>query len=77
MRPLPLAQKKKLRKKDTTEDLSFLEREAAASAATDHGSRDARGALIEAEEAKREEAARLKEERYVNNPKFTPWTPRP
>lgn len=59
-----MLQKKKLRKKDAVEDLSFLEQEAAAgNAVADHGSRTARGALADAEAAKRDEAAGIKEER--------------
>lgn len=58
-----MLQKKKLRKKDAVEDLSFLEQEAAGNAVADHGSRTARGALADAEAAKRDEAARIKGER--------------
>ncbi|BDA45958.1 probable U4/U6.U5 tri-snRNP-associated protein 1 at N-terminal half [Coccomyxa sp. Obi] len=59
--------KKKLRKKDAMEDLSFLEAEAEAAAAagvTDHGSRGSRAGPAETAEAKREREAAIKEERY-------------
>ncbi|CAL8462106.1 g1637 [Coccomyxa elongata] len=59
--------KKKLRKKDAMEDLSFLEAEAemaAAAGVTDHGSRGSRAGPAETAEAKREREAAIKEERY-------------
>ena len=56
--------KKKLRKKDAAEDLSFLEEEAAATAAgADHGSRAARGAIADTQSAERDKAAAVKQQR--------------
>lgn len=68
-----LQTKKKLRKKDAMEDLSFLEAEAEVSAAagvTDHGSRGSRAGPAEAAEAKREREAAIKEERCDLLPLF-------
>ncbi len=61
-----LQTKKKLRKKDVMEDLSFLEAEAevaAATGVTDHGSRGSRAGPAETAEAKRERETAIKEER--------------
>lgn len=64
-----VAQKKKaLRKREEEEpvDLSFLEAEAASAAAgasADHGSRAQRGAIAEAQQAKREQDAAAKQTR--------------
>ncbi len=63
-----LQKKKALRKREEEEpvDLSFLEAEAASAAAgasADHGSRAQRGAIAEAQQAKREQDAAAKQAR--------------
>ena len=68
-KPERMVQKKKaLRKREEEEpvDLSFLEAEAASAAAgasADHGSRAQRGAIAEAQQAKREQDAATKQAR--------------
>ena len=68
-----LQKKKALRKREEEEavDLSFLEAEAAsavAGASADHGSRAQRGAIAEAQQAKREQDAAAKQARRVEPP---------
>jgi hypothetical protein len=58
--------KKKLRKKDAMEDLSFLEAEAevaAAAGVADHGARGSRAGPAETAEAKRARESAIKDER--------------